>query len=120
MQSVVDAAPHARNYYSDAFNAYRTSRNWTPVDRSLSDRMSDMVVAFARTGDPSIPGQTVPRYDPANERMVEVGDAVRVIDFPGRAQAALFENLRATAPTAPPAAPAPAAGGLGGNAGPRF
>jgi IS1 family transposase len=28
MQSVVDAAPHARNYYSDAFNAYRELCWW--------------------------------------------------------------------------------------------
>jgi hypothetical protein len=28
MQSVVDAAPHARNYYSDAFNTYRELCWW--------------------------------------------------------------------------------------------
>ena len=28
MQSVVDAAPHAQNYYSDAFNTYRELSGW--------------------------------------------------------------------------------------------
>jgi IS1 family transposase len=28
MQSVVDAAPHARRYYSDAFNTYRELCWW--------------------------------------------------------------------------------------------
>jgi para-nitrobenzyl esterase len=104
----------------DGFNAYRTSRDWTGLDRSLSDTMSDMVVAFARTGDPSIPGQAVPRYDPRNERMVEVGDMVRAIDFPGRDAAGLLDGLVAAPPRAPSAPAAPAATGLGGNAGPRF
>lgn len=104
----------------DAFNAYRTSRDWTALDRNLADKISDMVVAFARTGDPSIPGQPVPRYDARNERMIEVGDSIRVIDFPAREHAALIGGL--VAAPSPPAGPpaAPAGQGLGGNAGPRF
>jgi para-nitrobenzyl esterase len=105
----------------DAFNAYRTSRDWTALDRDLADTMSDMVVAFARTGDPSVPGHPAPRYDPRDERMIEVGDVVHAIDFPGRDHAALLDGLVA-APAPPRGAPAaaPAGQGLGGNAGPRF
>ena len=37
----------------DALNLFRTTRNWTPYDRELADKMSDCLVAFARTGDPA-------------------------------------------------------------------
>ncbi|NBB52564.1 carboxylesterase family protein [Rhizobium sp. CRIBSB] len=106
----------------DAFNAFRTTRNYTPTDRALTDAMSSMIVAFARTGDPSLPGVSVPRYDPANERMVELGDQVRIIDWPGRSHAALLGRLRAAPPAPPTPAAAPPArpADLGANAGPRF
>jgi hypothetical protein len=33
MQAVVDAAPHAGSYYSDAFNTYRdVSRRWGSIE----------------------------------------------------------------------------------------
>jgi para-nitrobenzyl esterase len=63
----------------DAYNLFRTTRNWTPYDRELSDKLSDALIAFAKTGDPNTRAIVWPRYDPANEQMMEFGDSIRVL-----------------------------------------
>ena len=88
----------------DALNLFRKTRGWTPWDRELADRMSDVLVAFARTGDPSTPAVRVPRYDPRNELFIEFGDSIRI----GRLNTPGIDFLAVTpaAPTgAPPARP---------------
>jgi len=62
----------------DAYNMFRTTRNWTPYDRDLADKMSDALIAFAKTGNPNTQAVVWPRYDPANEQVMEFGDAIRV------------------------------------------
>lgn len=62
----------------DGFSQTDAPRAWTPVDYALADKMSDMTVAFMRTGNPSIPGVSVPQYDPAREQIIGIG-----IDKPG-------------------------------------
>lgn len=103
----------------DAFNAFRTTRDWSAADRALSDTMSSMIVAFASTGDPSVPGASAPRYDPADERLVELGDHVGAIAWPGRDNFRMISTLRAAAPVPVPTDPAPP-GGPSANLGPRF
>jgi para-nitrobenzyl esterase len=63
----------------DAYNLFRTTRNWTRYDRDLADKMSDALIAFAKTGNPNTPAIVWPRYDPANEQMMEFGDSIRVV-----------------------------------------
>jgi para-nitrobenzyl esterase len=63
----------------DAYNLFRTTRNWTPYDRDLSATLSDALIAFAKTGNPNTPAIVWPRYDPANEQMMEFGDSIRVL-----------------------------------------
>ena len=63
----------------DAYNMFRPTRSWTPYDRDLANKMSDALIAFAKTGNPNTAAITWPRYDPANEQMVEFGDSIRVI-----------------------------------------
>ena len=58
----------------DAFNKFRTTRDWTPFDRDLSDRMIDCLVAFARTGDPSTAATPWPQWTPKVETYFEFGD----------------------------------------------
>jgi para-nitrobenzyl esterase len=58
----------------DAFNRIRTTRDWTPFDRDLSQRMMDCLVAFARSGDPATAATAWPRWTPAQESYVEFGD----------------------------------------------
>ncbi len=58
----------------DAFNKFRTTRNWTEFDRALSDRMMDTLVAFARTGNPATSATPWPQWKPDAQAYVEFGD----------------------------------------------
>jgi len=58
----------------DAFNKFRTTRVWTALDGALSERMSDCLVAFARTGDPRTLATPWPQWTPDSEQYVEFGD----------------------------------------------
>jgi para-nitrobenzyl esterase len=102
----------------DASNAFRPTRDFAAMDRTLSDTMSNMIVAFATRGDPSLPGVSAPRYDPKDERLIELGDHVGPIDWPGRTHFDMLEALKAQPPS-PSSAATPSAGSAG-NAGPRF
>lgn len=62
----------------EAFNLFRTTRDWTPLDRELSEKMQDVIVAYAKTGDPGTAAVKVARYDPKNELRTEFGDAITV------------------------------------------
>jgi para-nitrobenzyl esterase len=67
----------------DSLNLFRTTRHWTAYDRELADRMSNAIVAFARSGVPDIGSKVAwPRYRQSDERIVELGDVVRVIPLP--------------------------------------
>jgi len=80
----------------DALNLFRTTRNWQSADHALSDTMSSMIVAFAK-GEP--PRKDWPVFDPKRPRMMELGETVRVIDWPH------YKTLDAL--SAPAAQPAP-------------
>jgi para-nitrobenzyl esterase len=41
--------------------------------------MMDALIAFARTGDPNTPAVHWPKWAPQNERLIEFGDAVKVL-----------------------------------------
>jgi para-nitrobenzyl esterase len=58
----------------DAFNKFRTTRNWTEFDRALSERMMDTLVAFARSGNPATPATPWPQWKPDAQTYVEFGD----------------------------------------------
>ena len=71
----------------DSLNLFRVTREWTPYDRELAQRMSDAIVSFARTGVPTIGGGVDwPAYRSEDERLVELGDSVRVIPLPNSAK----------------------------------
>ena len=57
---------------------FRTTRNWAPYDRELADKMSDCLVAFAKTGDPSTEALAWPAWSDGSEQYVEFGDAIAV------------------------------------------
>jgi para-nitrobenzyl esterase len=63
----------------DAFNELRVTRNWTPWDRELSQRMSAMLIAFANTGDPSTARDKWPAWSPKQEVKLEFNDAIKVV-----------------------------------------
>jgi para-nitrobenzyl esterase len=58
----------------DAFNKFRTTRNWTEFDRALSERMMDTLVAFARTGNPATAATPWPQWKQDAQTYVEFGD----------------------------------------------
>lgn len=62
----------------DAFNLFRRTRDWSAWDRDLSNAMQDVVVAFAKTGNPSTRAAQFTRYRPESETRVDFGDVIKV------------------------------------------
>ena len=58
----------------DSLNIFRKERDWTAYDRQLADQMSDVVVAFAKTGNPATAAAPIPRYNPKKEQRLVWGD----------------------------------------------
>jgi para-nitrobenzyl esterase len=63
----------------DVFNMFRKEREWTPLDRKLSEQMSAMLIAFANTGDPSIKDVKWSAWSPANEVKIEITDRIATV-----------------------------------------
>lgn len=63
----------------DALNLFRTTRDWTEMDRALSQRMQGMILSFARTGTP---GADWPRFDPKKPQLLELGEQIRPVPWP--------------------------------------
>jgi para-nitrobenzyl esterase len=66
----------------DSLNMIRPTREWTAVDRGLSQRMMDTLIAFAKNGNPSTDAVRWPRWAPNQEQLVEFDatTAVRAMD----------------------------------------
>jgi len=62
----------------EAFNLFRRTRDWTRWDRELSHAMQDVVVSFAKTGNPSTTAVPFPRYSPDKELRVDFGETIQV------------------------------------------
>jgi len=65
----------------DAYNMFRPTRDWTDYDRDLSDKVSDCLITFAKTGNPSTDAVQWPEYDPNDEKLIEFGDEIRIVDM---------------------------------------
>ena len=76
----------------DSLNLYRNIRAWTPYDYKLSNQMQDVVVAFARTGNPVTAESKIPRYDPKREQRLVFGDAGATIETLNRKQVDFIET----------------------------
>jgi para-nitrobenzyl esterase len=68
----------------DVYNSIRETRAWTAADRQLADELSDLLVAFARTGEPRTRAL---RLEPFDQR-----ETVTVLDVPVTTQR--FERKR--------------------------
>jgi len=60
----------------DAYNLFRPTRNWTPWDYELSQKMTAALIAFANTGNPSTPDVKWPAWTAQNEQYVNFGDRI--------------------------------------------
>ncbi|MDB5735668.1 MAG: para-nitrobenzyl esterase [Alphaproteobacteria bacterium] len=64
----------------DSLNLFRRIRDWTPYDYKLSNQMQDVIVAFARTGNPATAEAPIPRYNPKHEQRLVWGDSGAVVE----------------------------------------
>jgi para-nitrobenzyl esterase len=88
-----------------SLNVVRQTRAWTALDQQLSQEMMNVIVTFARTGRPGRIGNLEwPRYS-ARERILELGDALRVIEWPDSGKLSFFMTMT------PPPSRVDAAGG---------
>jgi para-nitrobenzyl esterase len=72
-------------------------RPWQPRDRELSHEMQLYWTNFARTGDPNGAGlPSWPRFESANEKVMELGDATRAIEVLDAQRKGLFDAYLST------------------------
>jgi para-nitrobenzyl esterase len=62
----------------EAFNLFRPTRNWTALDRDLSERMMHGLIAFARTSKPDTPDLSWPAWTTDSPRYMVFGESVEV------------------------------------------
>jgi para-nitrobenzyl esterase len=106
----------------ESFNAFRKTRDWNDWDRDLSNSLTDMIVAFAKTGNPSTAKIKFTAYNPTNEMRVDFGDTIKVEKLNTKAMDFIDQTPvlpppgagRGRGGAAPPAgaAPAPGRGGV--------
>jgi para-nitrobenzyl esterase len=87
----------------DAYNMFRPTRNWTPWDRELSQKMTAVLVAFANTGQPSTGDVKWPAWSAQDERYVNFGDRI-TLETVNRARLDFMAKHR-PAPTPPGGGP---------------
>ena len=88
----------------DTLNMIHVTRDWTAYDRQLSDRMSDILVNFAKNGQPKGQGVRLVRYNSAKEQRMVLGDKIYPEDMNTMGMDFMAEN-----PAARPQRPSPPA-----------
>ena len=81
----------------ESFNLLRHTRDWTTWDRELSNDMQDVIVEFAKAGNPSTSAVKFTAYDPTNEVRTTLGDKITV----GKLDSKLMDFLLAHPPSVP-------------------
>jgi para-nitrobenzyl esterase len=62
----------------DAFNLFRTTRDWNAWDRRLAADMMDSLIAFADTGNPNTRAVKWPAWSAKNEQEIIFGDTIHI------------------------------------------
>ena len=62
----------------DALNLFRPTRLWNGYDRELANRMTQSLLAFARSGNPATQSMAWPQWSIDNPRHLDLGDRVSV------------------------------------------
>lgn len=91
----------------ETFNLFRKTRDWTALDRKLSDDMQNVIVAYAKTGNPNTPTAKFVKYDPGNEQRTDFGDQIVVEGLNSKGMDFLIDTPAAGEPRpgGPPAGP---------------
>ena len=76
----------------DSLNLYRHTRDWTANDYKISNQMQDVLVAFARTGNPATAEAPIPRYNPVREQRLVFGDAGITVETLNKKQVDFIET----------------------------
>jgi para-nitrobenzyl esterase len=63
----------------DMFNLFRTTREWTAADRTMSADMMGSLIAFAETGNPNTADVHWPAWSPRDERKIVFGDTIQAV-----------------------------------------
>jgi para-nitrobenzyl esterase len=77
----------------EAYNMFRPTRNWTPWDHELSQKMTASLIAFANTGNPSTSDVKWPAWSAANEQYINFGDKI-VVEKANRARLDFMQKHR--------------------------
>jgi para-nitrobenzyl esterase len=88
-------------------NMIHITRNWAAYDRQLSDKMSDILVNFAKIGQPIGQGVGLVRYNPAKEQRTVLGDKIYVEDMNSSGMDFMAANPAARPQRSSPAAATP-------------
>ena len=67
----------------DALNIIRPTRNWSTYDRDLSAKMTDSLIAFAKSGDPNTAAVRWPVWTPQKEQLIEFGNDIQIQSMNG-------------------------------------
>lgn len=95
----------------DIFNLFRKTRDLTPQDRALSNEMQDMLVAFAKTGNPSTAQVKWTAWTPRNDAFLDIGqNDIKMETFNEKGMAFLAAHPVATRPGGGAGAPGVIAG----------
>jgi para-nitrobenzyl esterase len=86
----------------DAFNMFRPTRDWTPWDRELSDKMMRALIAMAETGSPDTPQMRWQGWAPKTESKLVFGDSVATSKLASKRLDWLAAHPAATAPVIRP------------------
>ena len=65
----------------DVYNRIRRTRAWTEYDRALANKMSDVLVAFASTGNPTTAEVKPPKFTERTQDFIEFGDEINARRF---------------------------------------
>jgi para-nitrobenzyl esterase len=77
----------------ESLNLFRRTRDWEPVDTQLETQMSQLLLSFARTGNPVAPRVPEwPAFDARRPRMLVLGTDLQVADWPNAAALPMLES----------------------------
>ncbi len=86
-----------------------------PELATIADQVSAAWVAFARTGNPSVPGRTWPAFDPRTRATMVFDINSRVVNDPYAEERHALEAIRAAQASMPPFSPPGCASVVCGN-----
>ena len=77
----------------DAFNRFRQTRDWSADDYAASRIMLSSLVAFARTGNPDLPGLRWPRFVPERRYLLEFDKQAEAQPWPDQRKFDFFARI---------------------------